>query len=80
MSQITQLATGEITAVDVVTIELVETGEHPTVIIKWPSKATVLHPRRFPGAADSHCVRQWRVSALDDGRRLHTRLKNRAFP
>jgi hypothetical protein len=52
MSQITQLASGAITAVDVLTIELVETDEHPTVVIvRWPVKPTVLHPRRFPDAA-----------------------------
>jgi hypothetical protein len=52
MSQITQLASGQITAVDVLTIELVETDEHPTVVIvRWPNKPTVLHPRRFPDSA-----------------------------
>ena len=52
MSQITQLASGAITAVDTITIELVETDEHPTVVIvRWPVKPTVLQPRRFPDAA-----------------------------
>jgi hypothetical protein len=52
MSQITQLASGAITAVDTITIELVETDEHPTVVIvRWPAKPSVLHPRRFPDVA-----------------------------
>jgi hypothetical protein len=52
MSQITQLASGAITAVDVLTVELVETDEHPTVVIvRWPVKPTVLHPRRFTDTA-----------------------------
>jgi hypothetical protein len=54
MSQITQLASGAITAVDTITIELVEADETPAVVIvRWPSKATVLHPRRFRSAADA---------------------------
>jgi hypothetical protein len=52
MSQITQLASGAITATDTITIELVEADETPAVIIVgWPAKPTVLHPRRFPEAA-----------------------------
>jgi hypothetical protein len=54
MSEITPLAEGQLTATDMITIELVETDEYPTVIIiKWRDKATVLHPRRFPDAAAS---------------------------
>jgi hypothetical protein len=35
-------------------VELIEANETPAVIIvKWPSKPSVFHPRRFPGAADS---------------------------
>jgi hypothetical protein len=53
MSTITTLAAGQITAVDAITIELVETNEHPTVIIvRWPVKPSVLHPHRFGTAAD----------------------------
>jgi hypothetical protein len=52
MSQITQLASGAITAVDAITIELVEADETPAVVIvRWPVKATVIHPRRFPDTA-----------------------------
>jgi hypothetical protein len=52
MSKITELASGQITAVDGITVELVETDEHPTVVIvRWPDKASVIHPRRFPDTA-----------------------------
>jgi hypothetical protein len=52
VSQITQLASGQITAVDVLTIELVEANETPAVVIvRWPAKPTVLHARRFPDVA-----------------------------
>jgi hypothetical protein len=67
MSQIAQLASGPTTAVDVLTIELVETDEHPTVvIIGWPDKPSVIHPRRFPDTRASLCgcsprrIRHWR--------------------
>jgi hypothetical protein len=52
LSHATQLASAEITAADSITIELVDTDEHPTVvIIRWPDKASIVHPRRFPDAA-----------------------------
>jgi hypothetical protein len=52
MSKITTLASGQITAVDVLTIELVEDNETPAVVIvRWPAKPTVLHPRRFTDVA-----------------------------
>ena len=45
MSKMTELASGAITAVDTVTIELGEAVETPTiVIVTWPAKATVFHP------------------------------------
>jgi hypothetical protein len=54
MSKVTTLAEGQLTAVDTITIELVEADETPAVVIvQWPAQPTVLHPRRFPGAADS---------------------------
>jgi hypothetical protein len=54
MSKITELATGQITTVDSITIELVEADETVSVvIIRWPGKPTVLHPRRFPSAANT---------------------------
>ena len=52
MTQITQLASSQINASDTITIELVEADETPAVvIIRWPAKATVCHPRRFPDTA-----------------------------
>ena len=54
MSNITELASASITTTDVVTIELVESDETPPVIIiRWPAKPTVLHPKRFGSAADA---------------------------
>jgi len=54
MSKMTELASGAITAVDTVTIELVEADETPAVVIvRWLAKATVFHPRRFPSGADT---------------------------
>jgi hypothetical protein len=54
MSNITELAAGQLNTADTITIELVEADETPAVvIIKWPNKATVLHPRRFGAAADT---------------------------
>jgi hypothetical protein len=52
MSKVTILAEGQITAVDAITVDLVEADETPAVvIIRWPLKASVLHPRRFTDAA-----------------------------
>jgi hypothetical protein len=52
MTNVTELATGRITNAEAVTIELVEADETPAVVIvKWPDKPTVLHPRRFSDAA-----------------------------
>ena len=46
MSKVTELASSQITAVDVITIELVEANETPAVvIIRWPAKPSVLHLR-----------------------------------
>ena len=53
MSKITELASGQITNTDSVTVELVEADETPAVvIIRWPLKPSMLHARRFPAAAD----------------------------
>jgi hypothetical protein len=49
MPQVTELFSGQLTAVDSITIELVQANETPTVVIvRWPSMSTVLHPYRFP--------------------------------
>jgi hypothetical protein len=48
MSKVTELASGAITAVEHITIELIEADETPSaVIVRWPAKPTVLHPHRF---------------------------------
>jgi hypothetical protein len=53
MSKVTTLAESQLTAVDAITIELIEADEAPAVvIIRWPAKPTALHPYRFPAAAD----------------------------
>jgi hypothetical protein len=42
-------ASGQINGADSILIELVEADETPAVVIvTWPVKPTVLHPRRFP--------------------------------
>ncbi len=52
MSKVTELATGQITATETITVELIEANETPAVvIIRWPARPSVLHPRRFPDAA-----------------------------
>jgi hypothetical protein len=68
-------ASNQITATDTITVELVEADETPAVvIISWPVKPTVLHPRRFPDAAatiarlfaEAHTV----LASIKSGRRL----------
>jgi hypothetical protein len=52
MSQVTVLATAQLTATDAIAIELIETDETPAVVIvRWPAEPTVNHPRRFPDMA-----------------------------
>jgi hypothetical protein len=52
MSKVTTLAEGQLTAVGTITIELVEADEtSAVVIVQWPPRPTVLHPRRFPDVA-----------------------------
>ena len=52
MSKVTTLADGQITGAASILIELVEAEETPAaVIITWPAKPTVCHPRRFPEIA-----------------------------
>jgi hypothetical protein len=51
-SPVTVLASASINATDAIVAELVEADETPAVvIIKWPAKPTVCHPRRFPDTA-----------------------------
>jgi hypothetical protein len=54
MSKVTELATAQLSATDTLTIELIEADETPAVVIvRWPLKLSVLHPRRLPVAADA---------------------------
>jgi hypothetical protein len=54
MSKVTELASAQLNSTSSITIELIEANETPAVVIvRWPSKASVLHPRLFPGAADT---------------------------
>lgn len=54
MSTITTLASGQLTATDELVVELVETDETPAVVIvRWPLKPTVLHPRRYTQTAEA---------------------------
>jgi hypothetical protein len=49
MSNITPLASAQLTPSEAITVELVEADQTPAVVIvRWPAKTTVLHPRRFP--------------------------------
>ena len=51
-SPITPLASGQINqSGDSITIELVEADETPAaIIVKWPLKASIVHPHRFPAS------------------------------
>jgi hypothetical protein len=52
MSKVTELASSQITPSDTLAVELVEADETPAaVIIRWPVKPSVIHPRRFPDTA-----------------------------
>jgi hypothetical protein len=52
MSKVTELAAGQITAVDAITVELVEAMKpQPSSSSGGPVKPTVCHPRRFPDTA-----------------------------
>jgi hypothetical protein len=75
MSKVTELASGQVTTVDSITIELVEADETPAVvIIRWPAKPSVLHPRRFPTAAEAaartFATAAVRLAAIKRERRL----------
>jgi hypothetical protein len=75
MSKVTPLASGHITGADTITVELVEADETPAVVlIRWPAKASVLDPRRFPDTA-SILVRLFaeaatRLASIKANRRL----------
>ena len=76
MSQVTELASGQLTAVSTITIELVEATETPAVvIIRWPERPCITHPRRFPAAADNAArIGNGRSARCDDVAELQQRL------
>ena len=50
--QRTELASGRITSTETIIVELIETDETPAVVIvRWPAKPSVFHPRRFGDVA-----------------------------
>jgi hypothetical protein len=52
MSKVTPLASSQINTADAIVVELVEADETPAVVIvRWPVKPSILHPRRFPDTA-----------------------------
>jgi hypothetical protein len=54
VSNVTLLAECTINAFGIIQIELVETDSQPAVVlITWPVKPTVCHPRRFPELASA---------------------------
>ena len=58
MSQVTELATAQLTSTETITIELIEADQTPAVVIvRWPSKPSVFHSRRFTdtAAAAANC-------------------------
>jgi hypothetical protein len=52
MSKVTDLASSQINGHETITVELIEANETPAVvIIRWPSKPSVIHTHRFPDTA-----------------------------
>jgi hypothetical protein len=54
MSNITELARGQLTAADVLVIELADVSETPpAVLLRWPPQPSVVDPIRFPAVANA---------------------------
>ena len=75
MSKVTELASAQLTATETIIVELVEADETPAVVIvRWPARPTVLHPRRFPDVAAmvarSFAEAATRLSSIKRDRRL----------
>jgi hypothetical protein len=52
MSKVTELDSGQLTSTESITVELIEADETPAVVIvRWPSKPTVICPHCFPDTA-----------------------------
>ena len=69
----THLASGQLTATDSVSLELVKTddGVPVSVVITWPDRLTVVRPQDFPQIATRAAVlfadAQARLAALAEG-------------
>ena len=54
MSNVTQLATGQINASDRLSVELVQATETPAaILIRWPSAPSVTDPHKFSAVANA---------------------------
>jgi hypothetical protein len=52
VSKVTELDSGQVTSTETIIVELIEADETPAVVIvRWPNKATVIHPHSFPNTA-----------------------------
>jgi hypothetical protein len=70
MSQVTPLASGQVTAADTLSVELVETIEPPTVVLlRWSAAPSVTDPNKFPTAARAV------VSVLAEARAALAKIK-----
>ena len=70
MSKVTPLASGQVTAADTLSVELVETIETPTVVLlRWPAAPSVTDPDEFPTAARAV------VSVLAEARAALAKIK-----
>lgn len=47
MSKVTELASGQITEAETITIELVEADDTAAVVVKWPARPTVCTPSGY---------------------------------
>ena len=75
MSQVTELDTAQITSTETITIELIKADQTPAVVIvRWPSKPSVFHSRRFTdtaaAAAKLFAEAATRLAAIKRERRL----------
>jgi hypothetical protein len=60
---------------DTIIVQLIETDETPAVVIvRWPTKPSVIHPHRFPSTADivtrTFAAAAVRLAAMKRQRRL----------
>jgi hypothetical protein len=56
MTNVTELASGQVTSTATLTVVLVQAEQaSAVVIVKWPDKPTVLHPRKLAEAMAAAC-------------------------